>query len=103
MFFLKRKNMNQKEKKEEKRKNENIELMKKGESSNNTESTTPKNNATQTKNFEKNINEKPNKWLLINFHAYVSPEFKVDIEHHEFGIISSTDDWERIKPLKIIS
>lgn len=43
--------------------------------------------------------------VSVNFHAFVAPEFKLDPEHHRFGIISSYE-WDPkidMKPLKIIS
>jgi len=52
------------------------------------------------KNSEKKIIEKS--FVSIKFHAFIAPEFEVDINEHEnsFGIVSDYD-WENIMPLKI--
>lgn len=52
------------------------------------------------KNTEKNINEQS--IVLIKFHAFIAPEFEVNVNEHEhsFGIVSDYD-WKNIMPLKI--
>jgi len=52
------------------------------------------------KNTEKKIIEQS--FVSIKFHAFIAPEFEVDINEHEnsFGIVSDYD-WDNIMPLKI--
>lgn len=54
--------------------------------------------AQQTKTKE---NENISSCISIHFHAFVAPEFKVDIENRRFGIVSS-HDWKKLKPLDTV-
>jgi len=55
---------------------------------------------TETTDESKKIENKIVEIVSIKFHAFVAPEFKVDLKNHRFGIISDYD-WKSIRPLNI--
>ncbi len=54
----------------------------------------------KTGNSERKTNEQS--FISVKFHAYIAPEFEIDINEHEnsFGIASDYN-WKKITPLKI--
>jgi hypothetical protein len=62
------------------------------------------NESKKTENVSKNTEKKiiEQSFVSIKFHAFIAPEFEVDINEHEnsFGIASDYD-WDNIIPLKI--
>jgi hypothetical protein len=54
----------------------------------------------ETSDESKHTENKLIDFVSINFHAFIAPEFKVDLKNHRFGIISDYD-WKSVKLLDI--